>query len=973
VGKCGTGIAAMPAARDNMDLLTLFHGPNAGYVLELYERYLADPESVDQQTRTLFAYLPPQALTDSAPPTLPTSPTPSTVTTAMPTVARSDNAVPPAVAPALDVHQIVGAARLIRYVREIGHLDAQIDPLDSQPPSDPGLRLDVHGVTEADLAALPADIVRGPCVVGSANALEAFNKLRSAYSGRIGYETDHIQVYEERTWIRDAIESRQFFQGISDDRRKELLERLTEVEVFERFLHQTFVGQKRFSIEGCDMLVPMLASIIRHAAMGGTHEIVIGMAHRGRLNVLAHILGKPYAQIFAEFIANNREDGQSAAGNKSSLGWKGDVKYHLGARRAYKEAGIEEMPITMAPNPSHLEFVNPVVEGRARAAQENRQRSGAPEQHVHHSLPVLIHGDAAFPGQGIVTETLNLSGLQGYRTGGTIHIITNNQVGFTTDPHDSRSTMYSSDPAKGFEIPIVHVNADDVESCIAAARMAYAYREKFEKDFVIDLVGYRRWGHNEGDDPTLTQPTMYSVIQQHPTVRALWAKHLVDSGVMTQTEVDALVERVTAQLQAARAEAESKPAHLELPPIPPPGIARKTDTSVSADVLNELNAALMARPEGFHANQRLERQLERRRNALNLPHAIEWGHAETLAFASLLAEGVPIRLSGQDSERGTFNHRHLVLHDASGRSFCPLQELPHAKATFAVYNSPLSEAGVLGFEYGYSTHAPDTLVIWEAQFGDFANSAQVIIDQFLISARSKWGQTPSLVLLLPHGYEGQGPEHSSARLERFLQLAANDNIRVANCTTAAQYFHLLRRQAHLLQSDPRPLIVMTPKSLLRHPRAASSLHELSEGRFQRVIDDQQARTRPTEITRLVLCSGKVYVDLIAAHEADPATNAALVRVEELYSFPGDELREVLAGYPALQEVVWLQEEPRNMGAWSYMALRLRELLSNDLPLIYVGRSESASPSEGLYSEHTVEQARIVRTALHGELAFVAGD
>ncbi|MEN9939127.1 MAG: hypothetical protein RLZZ387_5706 [Chloroflexota bacterium] len=962
-----------------MSDLASFFGPNAGYVLELYDRYCQDPQSVDAETRAFFEQWQPSndsRLASSANGT----PPPGNITSRA-ALSTQHSALPPgidisqahtATPSPLDVTHTVAAARLIRYIRELGHLAARIDPLRSEPPGDPGLELETHDVTEADLALLPADIVRGPLVEGSANALEAVAKLRAAYSGPIGYETDHIQSYEERTWLRDTIESGQFFYGLDDpERRRDLLERLTEVETFERFLHQTFVGQKRFSLEGNDMLVPMLDSIIRNAAAGGVQEVVIGMAHRGRLNVLAHILGKPYAQILSEFI--NASRGIQSDAGRGAPGWVGDVKYHLGARRAYKDSGIEGMPITLAPNPSHLEFVNPVVEGRARAAQEQRDQRGAPTRDKHASLPVLIHGDAAFPGQGIVAETLNLSNIGGYSTGGTIHIITNNQIGFTTEPSESRSTLYASDLAKGFEIPIVHVNADDVEACVAAARLAYAYRDQFGKDFLIDLVGYRRWGHNEGDEPAFTQPRMYTFISQHPTVRALWAARLEQQGDIPAGGGDALVRSVTERLQQARAEADTL-SHTAEPPAPaPPGLARRTATAVPAERLRELNEALMQRPEGFVVNPRLERTLDRRRTALDTEGGIDWGHAEALAFASLLAEGVPIRLSGQDSERGTFSHRHAVLRDANtGARHCSLQALPQAKASFAVYNSPLSEAGVLGFEFGYSAHAPNVLVLWEAQFGDFANGAQVIIDQFIVSSRKKWGQTPNLVMLLPHGYEGQGPEHSSARLERFLQLAADDNIRVANCTTAAQYFHLLRRQALLLSADPRPLVIMTPKSLLRHPRAGSSLADLAEGRFQRVIDDTGARGRAHEVTRMVLCSGKVYIDLLAAPGADDASGVAVVRVEELYSFPADELRQVIAGYPNLREVVWLQEEPQNMGAWHYMERRLRGLLSPSLELSYVGRAVSASPSEGSLALHNHEQARIIQEALHGALQPTSG-
>jgi len=926
--------------------LSLFHGPNAGYVLELYERYQRDPQSVDAATRAIFErWSPPEA--GGAPP-----------------AAAPGTSTPAA---QFDLTRTVGAARLIRYIRELGHLDAQIDPLGSPPPGDLGLHLNIHGVDESFLASLPASIVRGPLVEESANALEGVEKLRAVYSGSIGYETDHIQNYEERSWIREAIESRRFFYGFDDNRKRELLMRLTEAETFERFLHTNFVGQKRFSLEGCDMLVPMLDSIIRNAAAAGTHEVVLGMAHRGRLNVLAHTLGKPYSSIMAEFHAANRAEGAAPSG-KGSIGWAGDVKYHLGAQRTYRESGIESMPITLAPNPSHLEFVNPVVEGRARAAQEERNRPGAPEHNQKASLAILIHGDAAFPGQGVVAETLNMSGLSGYRIGGSIHIITNNQIGFTTDPSESRSTLYASDLAKGFEIPIVHVNADDVAACIAVARMAHAYRETFGKDFMIDLVGYRRWGHNEGDPPNFTQPMMYAKIADHPTVRQIWAEKLSAEGLISEAEAERMVAEVTEKLQQARREAETKPHEDRRPKPAPPGLARRTQTNLPTERLAALNAALLNRPAGFAIDSRLERILERRRTALDQESSIDWGHAEALAFASILADGTPIRITGQDTERGTFVHRHAVLHDINtGQTHTPLQTLPQARASFTIHNSPLSEAAALGFEYGYSSHAPGTLVIWEAQFGDFANGAQVIIDQFIVSGRAKWQQTPSLVLLLPHGYEGQGPEHSSARLERFLQLAAGENIRVANCTSAGQYFHLLRRQAALLTTDPRPLIIMAPKSLLRHPRAASSPRDLTEGQFQRVIDDPSGPARAAEVTRLVLCTGKVYVDLLGSPAASTAPNVAVVRVEELYSFPEAELRAIIGGYPNLLEAVWLQEEPRNMGAWNYIAPHLRELLPPDMPLGYVGRAESATPAEGSLVEHSVEQEHIIAEALQGSV------
>ncbi|HLV81626.1 MAG TPA: 2-oxoglutarate dehydrogenase E1 component, partial [Chthonomonadaceae bacterium] len=637
---------------------------------------------------------------------------------------------------------------------------------------------------------------------------------------------------------------------------------------------------------------------------------------------------------------------------------------HLGHRRAYKESGIQEMPLTLVNNPSHLEYVNPVLEGHARASQDQRSHAGPPVQDVKAALPILIHGDAAFPGQGIVAETLNLSGLPGYTTGGTIHIIANNQIGFTTTPPEGRSTLYASDLAKGFEIPIVHVNADDPPACLAAARMAHACRERFHKDFLIDLIGYRRYGHNEGDEPEYTQPQMYALVRAHPSVRQLWAQALEREGIVSTAEAAGMLKAAMDRLKDAL-KAPVPQANSELEGMHMPGSrSRRAETAVPAEWLQALNEALLARPTGFTVNPKLERQFQRWRTALTPGGKIEWGQAEALAFASILAQGTPIRLTGQDTERGTFSHRHAVLHDVkTDATTIPLQALPQARASFAIVNSPLSENAVLGFEYGYSIHAPGVLVLWEAQFGDFANSAQVIIDQFLAAGAAKWRQNPSLTLLLPHGYEGQGPEHSSARVERFLQLASDENIQVANCTTSGQYFHLLRRQAALLETDPRPLVIFTPKSLLRSERAASSLEELAQGAFRPVLDDAAARAHPEEVTRLILCSGKVYVDLVNSPGYAQAQRVAVARVEELYPFPAGELQRVIGGYPNLRELTWLQEEPRNMGAWSFVQPLLYEQVGWEGPICYIGRPASASPAEGSAGRHAAEQSRILVAAL----------
>ncbi|MBX2998708.1 MAG: 2-oxoglutarate dehydrogenase E1 component [Caldilineaceae bacterium] len=920
------------------NLLSLFHGPNAGYVQELYERYQQDPQSVDASARALFAQWSPVT-------------TPVNGTTAATT----------ADSPAFD--KIGGAVNLAQAIREYGHLAAQLDPLGSPPPGDPALDPATHGVSDEDLRGLPASLVGGPVVEQSANAHEAIQKLRAVYSGATGYDYDHLRLPEEREWLRHAAESRRFRPPTTPISETGILERLTQVEVFEHFLNRTYPGKTRFSIEGLDVMVPMLDEIVDAAVEQHIHWVLLGMAHRGRLNVLAHVLNKPYAQMLAEF-----KDPVSSHTFTTNdyLGYTGDVKYHAGANRGVPGDNAPDVQISMAPNPSHLEHVNPVVEGMARAAGTYVEERGAPRFDHIVSLPVLIHGDAAFPGQGVVAETLNLSRLDGYRTGGTIHIIANNQLGFTTDPHDVRSTLYASDLAKGFKIPIVHVNADDPVACIEAARLAAAYRHRFQKDFLIDLIGYRRYGHNEGDEPRFTQPVLYRIIEQHPTVRELWADHLVDRGSVDAALPQQLYDAEMDGLQSTYDRLVAEEALLEPDLAPPPsGAARNIATTVDADHLREINRALLATPEGFTIHPRLQRILSRRHNALdNADEAnIDWSMAEGLALASILADGIAIRLTGEDVERGTFSHRHAVLNDAeTGEQYLPLQSIPQARAAFEIHNSPLSEVATIGFEYGYNIQAPERLVIWEAQYGDFINVAQAMIDQFLVSGRAKWGQTPSLVLLLPHAYEGAGPDHSSGRLERFLQLAAETNMRIAYPTTAAQYFHLLRRQALLLKTDPLPLVVMTPKSLLRQRLTASSLTEFTKGRWQPVIDDAEADARADAVTRLILCSGKVYVDLVSSAQRSEHPEIAIVRVEQLYPFPAAEIEAILEQYPNVSETLWLQEEPENMGAWEFVLPRLLKLLAERCPLHYVGRPRRASPAEGSTTWHNVNQAALIEQA-----------
>jgi len=914
-----------------------FLGPNAGYVIELYDRYRQNPESVDAVARAYFAkWTPPLE------------------------AAVSTTAVP-------DIEKIVGAVNLAQAIRAYGHLAAQLDPLGGPPRDDPSLLPATHGVTEDDLRRLPASLIGELVAERASNALEAIQDLRAVYASTTGYGYAHIHDPEQREWLRHAAESCWFCPPRDSINPQALLERLTQIEVFEHFLHRNFPGKTRFSLEGLDMLVPMLDEIIGGAAEAGIRNILIGMGHRGRLNVLAHVLNKPYAQILAEFKDPARGHDSTLC---EDLGWTGDVKYHLGARLALSNAVASSEPVnvvvTMPPNPSHVEAINPVLEGMARASGTRAQQPGSPYFDPTVSLPILIHGDAAFPGQGVVAETFNFSRLPGYQTGGTIHIIANNQLGYTTKPEDGRSTLYASDLAKGFEIPIVHVNADDPEACIAAARLAFAYRARFHQDFVLDLVGYRRYGHNEGDEPSFTQPLMYEMIEHHPTARSLWADTLVERGLAEKDWPQKLVEQYTADLQRILESLRPEVDLAEYPPAPPPpGAARRVKTAIPVQRLRELHEALLQVPGGFALNFKLERALRRRREALDQPDepTIDWALAEQLALASILEDGIPIRMTGEDVERGTFGQRHAVLHDVkSGKTFTPLQALPHAKAAFAILNSPLTENATMGFEYGYNVQEPKRLVIWEAQYGDFVNGAQVMIDEFVASARAKWGQTPSLVLLLPHGSEGQGPDHSSARPERFLELAAETNMRVAYPTTAAQFFHLLRRQASLLETDPLPLVIMTPKSLLRHPRASSPLRELSEGHWQPMIDDAEAQRRPEQVRRLILCSGKVYVDLVTSERRDGSPAVAIARVEQLYVFPAEQVQSALNGYPKLEQVIWLQEEPENMGAWPYFRPQLEELIRGRWPLCYIGRPANSSPAEGSSAKFAADQNIIVERA-----------
>jgi 2-oxoglutarate dehydrogenase E1 component len=931
-----------------------FSGANAGYVYELFERYQRDPSSVDEATRRAFAtWTPDDPVAPSAPgaPGAPGAP-----------AAPAAPGAPAAPAAPATVAAGIAAFNLAESIRRFGHLAARLDPLGFHDPiGDPSLAPQSHGLTTDALKQLPASIVSGPAAAGAANAFEAIERLRQIYCSTTGHDYNQVFVPDERVWLRQAVESGQFRPPNDPIDGAELLDRITQVETFERFLHRTFPGKTRFSIEGLDMMVPILDEIIHDAAEGGVQHVMIAMAHRGRLNVLAHILQKPYSQILAEF-----KDPMLARTLRVDLGWMGDVKYHAGARIEARPDGLpKQVIISMPPNPSHLEAVDPVLNGMARAAATTADKAGAPIVDKGKVLAILIHGDAAFPGQGIVAETLNLSRLEGYDVGGIIHVIANNQLGFTTDPEDSYSTSYASGLARGFKIPITHVNADDPVACIEAARLAIAYRQRFKLDYLIDLVGYRKYGHNEGDEPAFTQPQLYQIVAAHPTVREQYAKTLIEAGTVTTESADALVQARMTELEAAYAAVKPEQDYVPpVPEVPPSGAARKARTAVPFDVLTGMNAALMTVPEGFTVHRKLERGRERRKAMFDSPseRSIDWAAAEELAMATILADGVPIRFTGEDVERGTFSHRHAVYHDAvSGQDHIPLQALPQARASFEIRNSPLSEYACVGFELGYNLQEPARLVLWEAQYGDFINGAQIILDEYLTSGRAKWGMAPSLVLLLPHGYEGQGPDHSSARLERFLNAAADTNMRIANCTTAAQYFHLLRRQAMLLSTDPLPLVVMTPKSLLRHPFTASTPAELAEGSFQAVIDDAStsAAAQAAKVRRVAFCSGKVAVDLLTSDRRTDNPNVAVVRVEQLYPFPSEAIGQVIDRYPKLREVCWVQEEPENMGAWEFARPELETIINGRHPLRYIGRSRNSSPSEGSSSWHAANQRAIV--------------
>ncbi len=855
-----------------------------------------------------------------------------------------------------------GILQMINAYRVRGHLIADLDPLGTEPHYHPELDPETYGLTIWDfdrefLTGSLGEAIGEGSPKPVATLREILETLRDTYCGKIGCEYMNIQVPEQKLWLQRRMEPEGNHWPLDRTTRLRILRNLIAAEEFEHFLHSRFVGQKRFALEGGETALAILEELLERASSGNVHEIVIGMAHRGRLNILANVVGKNLKQIFSEFEGDI--DPASTQGS-------GDVKYHLGATGIRRLENGRELVISVSPNPSHLEAVDPVVEGIVRPKQDrlgdvNRERV----------IPVLIHGDAAFAGQGVVAETLNLSQLNGYSTGGTIHLIINNQIGFTTNPDEARSTPYSTDVARGVQAPIFHVNGDSPQAAIRVAQIALDYRQQFKKDVVIDMICYRRHGHNEGDDPSYTHPMLYRKIKQHPSVATQYGERLVREGVLTADELQAMhreaSERLSEGYDAAQKRAEQFQVQ-ELSAVSNEEIGNFCPrTAVNQAVLERVIRGITNFPENFHLHPKLRAFVDRRRDVIAKGGHIDWAFGEALAFGTLVLEGTPVRLSGQDSSRGTFSQRHLSFVDSEvGRQYIPLQHISPDQAHFDVYDSMLSEYAVLGFEFGYSLADPLTLVIWEAQFGDFANGAQIMIDQFISSAESKWGQPSGLVMLLPHGMEGQGPEHSSARIERFLTLCAEDNMLVVNCTTPAQYFHVLRRQMYGgrdRRGTRKPLIIFTPKSLLRHPKGVSTLREFTSGGFNEILGDADG-VDAGRVSRVVFCSGKVYYDLLAAREERRAGHVALVRVEQLYPFDSEQAADILARYSPTAEVVWVQEEPRNMGPWRFMREHLEPLIdATGREVLYIGRPESASPATGSGKRHQQEQAEILNDAL----------
>ena len=947
-----------------VEKLSYLKSINADYIDDVYRRYLQNPFEVEESWRTFFEGVEfgmeaGSASTPSVTSSAATAAPRSGASTANLTVVPPSPTPSPAAGPSWELE--LRAYRLIEAYRSQGYLIARLNPLDPPPAMHPNLDPATHGLTDAD----KNKTVQISRLVGAPNELftitQLIERLQSIYSRTIGIEYMQIHKKEERDWVESQIENFRLQRSINPETKKWIHTRLAESEGFERFLHTRYVAQKRFSIEGAESLIPGLDALFERGAELGAKEFIIGMAHRGRLNVLTNIMGKPTKMMFTEFEGKYAVD---------LVQGEGDVKYHKGYSRDLKTKKGRDVHLSLCANPSHLEFVGAVALGVVRAKQD--QRNDKDRAQV---IPVVIHGDAALAGQGVCYEMLNLSQLNGYGTGGTIHLVINNQVGFTTSARDARSTRYSTDLGLMLEVPILHVNGDDTEAVASAFAFAMEYRQQFKKDIFVDLICYRKYGHNEGDEPTFTQPMMYAKVKAHPTPREGYAKRLVAEGVFTDADAQGVVDRINEAHLAAQAEARSENPTPKVSAFEgvwagyrqPAGeeIFEPVRTAVEGARLKDLAKKLNTIPASFHLHPKLTRFFEARQKAIDEGNGIDWGNAETLAYGTLVTEGHLVRLSGQDAERGTFTHRHAVLHDSeNGSKIVPLGECEEGQAPFNVYNSHLSETGVMGFEHGFSLAAPNALTIWEAQFGDFANGAQVIIDQFIASSESKWRRMSGLTLLLPHGYEGQGPEHSSARLERFLQLAARQNMYVANLSTPAQIFHALRRQVKT--NYRKPLVVMSPKSLLRNPLAISTLKDLTDGKFEEVIGDTTVTA--ANVKRVLICTGKVYYDLVHKRTDLERKDVAIVRLEQIYPFHEKRLAEILAGFPNAKDIVWVQEEPRNMGAWSFVFQMWAGGLSHFAEKVggrmirYVGREVAAAPAVGSPKVHEQQQKELVEGA-----------
>ncbi|MEP9818646.1 2-oxoglutarate dehydrogenase E1 component [Staphylococcus xylosus] len=912
-------------------------GANLGYVLDLYDIYLNDPGAVPEDLQVLFS-----TIKNGEANITTNNESQSNITKGDSTIKR--------------------VMRLIDNIRQYGHLLADIYPVNRPERENvPKLTIEDFNLDKETLESISAGIVSDHFKDIYDNAYEAIVRMEKRYKGPIAFEYTHINNNRERVWLKRRIET-PYKATLNDNQKIELFKNLAHVEGFEKYLHKNFVGAKRFSIEGVDTLVPMLQQTLRIASDEGIQNIQIGMAHRGRLNVLTHVLEKPYEMMISEFMHTDPMKFLPKDGSlELTSGWSGDVKYHLGGVKTTQSYGTVQK-ISLANNPSHLEIVSPVVLGKTRANQDTTDKPGSVTTEFKKSMPILIHGDAAYPGQGINFEAMNLGNLDGYSTGGSLHIITNNRIGFTTEPQDGRSTTYSSDVAKGYDVPIMHVNADNVEATIEAIEIAMAFRKEFHKDVVIDLVGYRRYGHNEMDEPSITNPLPYHEIRKHESVEILYGKQLVSENIISEDEMNNIIDEVQKTLRTAHDKID-KNDKMDNPEMQrPESLAepiQNDDSQLSFEQLKEINDAMLTYPSNFNVLKKLNKVLEKRKEPFESEDGlVDWAQAEQLAFATITQNGTPIRLTGQDSERGTFSHRHAVLHDPeTGEQYVPLHNVPDQKATFEVRNSPLSEAAVVGFEYGYNVQNKSCMTIWEAQYGDFSNMAQMIFDNFLFSSRAKWGERSGLTLFLPHSFEGQGPEHSSARLERFLQLAGENNSTIVNLSSSSNYFHLLRAQAaNLGTQSMRPLVVMSPKSLLRNKTVADPISKFTSGKFEPILPEDHDKA---SVKKVILASGKMFIDLKEYLAKNPNDSILIVAVERLYPFPADEINALLNELPNLENVAWVQEEPKNQGAWSFVYPYLKELTTDKYDLSYHGRIQRSAPAEGDGEIHKLVQNMII--------------